>query len=365
MTARIWSLIVVIVAALALHAGLPASAQAPTPAKPADAAPAATPPAKPDAAPSATPPAKPDAAAPATAPAKAAKPKATPGKRFASAEEATQALVAALRSGETKASIAVLGSDARTLLSSGDAVSDRQSREKFLKAYDAANRLIPYGTRTVLEVGTDYWPFPIPIVKDGDRWRFDTQKGREEILARRIGRNELYTIETCLAVVDAQREYYAQDRNGDGILEYAQQFASTPGKHDGLYWPTQPGEPPSPLGALVARARAEGYRRSKSGPTPLHGYIYRLLTAQGPAAPDGAYSYIAKGHMIAGFAVVAHPAQYGASGVMTFIVNHDGVVYQKDLGPKTATIAGAMRTFNPDAGWTKSELVEISPPTPE
>jgi hypothetical protein len=327
------ALAVVIVALLALLSALPAHAQTPAPAKP-------------------------DAAA---APAPAAKPAVVPAKRFASAEEATQALVTALRAGDPKALVGILGSESRSLISSGDAVSDRQLREKFLQAYDSANRLVPYGHKTVLQVGADDWPFPIPIVKDGERWRFDVRQGREEIIARRIGRNELYTMQTCLAYVDAQREYYSEDRSGQGILEYAQRFASAPGKRDGLYWPTQPDEPLSPLGALVARARAEGYRRDESGgPTPLHGYVYRILTAQGPAAPDGAYDYVVNGHMMAGFALVAFPAQYGASGVMTFIVNHDGVVYEKDLGPKTRQLARAMQKFDPDGTWRKSDVTEVA-----
>ena len=340
MIPRKWSLVLLIVAAVVLHAGPQADAQAPAPSKP-EASPGATPPG---------PEAKP-----------AVKPAVVIAKRFASADEAVQALVAALRAGDAKALVGVLGSEGRPLVSSGDPVSDRQSREKFLQAYDAGNRLIPYGTTTVLQVGADNWPFPIPLVKDGERWWFDARRGREEIIARRIGRNELYTIQTCLAYVDAQREYYAKDHDGSGILEYAQQFASRPGKRDGLYWATQPGEPPSPLGDLVARARAEGYRREKSGgPTPFHGYLYRILTAQGPAAPDGAYDYVTRGHMIGGFALVAFPAEYGVSGVMTFLVNHDGVVYQKDLGPNTRAMGLAMRKFNPDGTWTKSEVPDIT-----
>jgi hypothetical protein len=167
-------------------------------------------------------------------------------------------------------------------------------------------------------------------------------------------------MQTCLAYVDAQREYYSEDRNGDGILEYAQQFASAPGKRDGLYWPARDGEPLSPLGELVARARAEGYRRNEAGPTPLHGYMYRILTAQGPVAPGGAYDYITRGHMIGGFALVAYPAQYGVSGVMTFIVNHDGIVYQKDLGPRTRELARAMKRYDPDKTWEKAEPVEVT-----
>jgi Protein of unknown function (DUF2950) len=335
MTPRIWSVILVTVSTLAMESGLPANAQAPAPAKPEP----------------------PSAAQP---PAAAPKPAVVQPKRFASAEEAMQALVGALRAGDTKALLGILGSEGRTLISSGDPVADRRSRETFLQAYDAANKLVANGNTTVLRIGNDDWPFPIPLVKDGERWRFDARQGRQEIIARRIGRNELYTIQTCLAYVDAQREYYAEDRNGDGILEHARQFGSTPGKRDGLYWPTKPGEPPSPLGDLIVRARAEGYRRAEGGgPTPFHGYLYRILTAQGPDAPDGMYDYITRGHMIAGFALVAFPAQYDVSGVMTFIVNHVGVVYQKDLGPNTRATALAMRTFNPDATWTKAEVPAV------
>jgi len=336
MILRISSLVVAIVVGFALQSGPPAYAQVTAPAKP-----------------EASPPAKPPASAP--------KNPVVQPKRFASAEEALLAFVAALRAGDTKALMVILGSEGRTLISSGDPVGDRRSREMFLQAYDTGNRLVAKDKTMVLQIGGDDWPFPIPLVKESQRWRFDTRQGREEIVARRIGRNELYTIQTCLAYVDAQREYYSEDRNGDGILEYAQQFASTPGKHDGLYWPTQPAEPPSPLGALVVRARAEGYRRDASGgPTPLHGYLYRILTAQGPSAQDGAYDYVAGGHMIAGFALIAFPAQYGVSGVMTFMVNHDGVVYQKDLGSSTRSIALARRKFEPDSTWTKTEIPEAS-----
>ena len=300
------------------------------------------------------------AAPPAAAKPAAAKPAAVSAKRFASAEEGVDALVAALRTGDTKALAGILGSEGRSLTSSGDPVLDRATRERFLKAYDTAHTLAVNGDTTWLRVGDDDWPFPIPLVKEGARWKFDARQGREEILARNIGRNELYAIQTSLAYVDAQREYYAEDRDGDGILEYAQQFASRPGKRDGLYWPTQTGEPPSPLGALVVRARAEGYQRKTDGPTPYHGYVYRILTAQGPAAKDGAYDYIARGHMIAGFALVAFPASYGVSGVMTFLVNHDGVVFQKDLGPNTRSIALKMKTFNPDGTWTKADVPELS-----
>jgi hypothetical protein len=305
----------------------------------------------------------------ATASGKPAAPKTLAPKRFPSPDAATQAFVAALRAGDQKALLDILGSEGRPLLSSGDPVGDRQSRETFVRAYDTAHTLVPSGKAMLLRIGEDDWPFPIPLVRDGDRWRFDARQGRDEIIARRIGRNELYAIQTCLAYVDAQREYYERDRNGDGILEYAQRFASSPGQRDGLYWPTQAGEPESPLGALVTRARAEGYERKGEGPTPFHGYLYRILTSQGPAAQGGTYDYITRGHMIAGFALVAFPAQYGVSGVMTLLVNHDGVVFQKDLGPNTRALALGMKTFNPDGRWAKSEIPELtavsaSPPGP-
>ena len=292
------------------------------------------------------------------APTSAAKPALILPRRFASAEEATEAFVAALRAHDTRALVTILGSDARPLIASGDPVADRNIRDAFVKAYDAGHTLVTRGTDAMtLKVGSDDWPLPIPIVKQGAHWRFDTAQGREEILARRIGRNELNTMQVCLAYVDAQREYYEEDRRGNGVLQYAQKFASTPGKRDGLYWETKPAEPLSPLGHFVAKARAEGYRRDKSGgPTPYHGYLFRILTSQGPDAPDSAYDYVVGGQMIGGFGLVAFPAEYGASGVTTFIVNQDGVVYEKDLGPKTPTIAGAMRAFNPDKSWKKSDV---------
>jgi hypothetical protein len=276
-----------------------------------------------------------------------------PQRRFASIEAATQALVDAIRAGDQKAMLGVLGENAKGLVSSGDPVSDRLARERFVAAYDAKHSFEAGGGKVVLVLGQDDFPFPIPIVPDGPSWRFDTAAGREEILNRRIGQNELNTIQVCLAYVDAQREYYARDPDNNGLLQYARTFASSPGKRDGLYWPGKPGEVPSPLGPLVARARGEGYSKTGSGPVPYWGYYYRILTAQGKDAPGGAYDYLAHGRLIGGFALVAYPAQYGASGVMTFIVNHDGVVYQKDLGPNTVASARAMKEFNPDSTWKK------------
>jgi hypothetical protein len=273
--------------------------------------------------------------------------------RFQSVDAAAQALVDAFRSGEGKAMLAVLGNEGNRVVSSGDPVSDRRGRERFVAAYDDKHRLEAGGGKVVLVVGRNDFPFPIPIVPDGPSWRFDTAAGQEEIVNRRIGQNELNTIQVCLAYVDAQREYYARDPDGDALLQYAQKFASAPGRRDGLYWPTKPGELPSPLGPLVARARDEGYRRGSSERVAYWGYYFRILTAQGKDAPGGAYGYLAHGKMIGGFALVAYPAQYGVSGVMTFIVNQDGIVYQKNLGPDSAAIARAMKSFNPDGTWTK------------
>ena len=273
---------------------------------------------------------------------------------FATPEEATTALVEAIKAGDRKAVLEILGPEGAALVSSGDAVADKKVGERFAAEYDRAHRLEGGGGKVVLYLGPDDFRFPIPLVPDSITWRFDTRAGKEEILNRRIGRNELAAIQVCLAYVDAQREYYSEGRNADGLREYAQRFASTPGKRDGLYWKTKLGETPSPLGPLVARGRAEGYGpRRGGGAAPYHGYYSRILTVQGPDAPGGAYSYLAHGRMIGGFALVAFPARYGVSGVMTFIVNHDGIVYERNLGPRTAAVARAMKQFNPDPSWKK------------
>jgi hypothetical protein len=272
---------------------------------------------------------------------------------FATPEQAVDGLVAAMRADSTDQLLNLLGPGSRKLISSGDAVADAQARRKFLSAYEAANQITRESDdRAILAVGKDGWTFPFPIVKHGETWAFDASAGAEEILDRRIGANELSAIEVCRAYVDAQRDYAARDPEHSGLLAYAQKFKSSPGRHDGLYWPAASGEEESPFGPLVASARAAGYGgKPAKGRAPYHGYYYRILTGQGPAAKGGAYSYIVKGHMIAGFAMVAFPAQYGASGVMTFIVNNDGVVYQKDLGPDTAERAETMKLFNPDSSW--------------
>ncbi len=276
-------------------------------------------------------------------------------KSFASPEEGITALVEAVKSDDQPALLALLGPHGGKLISSGDSVADRQSREAFLKAYDEANKLVHDGdAKVTLVIGKDEWPMPIPLVKSGGGWRFDTQRGDKEILARRIGRNELSAIRVCLAIADAEREFAALDLDGDGVPEYASRFVSAPGKRDGLYWPIQADEHLSPLGPLLAAATSEGYAGSDSGTlAPYHGYFYRILTGQGKDAPGGAYDYVVKGKMIGGFAVLAYPARYGASGAMSFMVNHDGVVYEKDLGKSTAALASKITTYNPDASWKR------------
>jgi hypothetical protein len=276
-------------------------------------------------------------------------------KGFASLDEAVNALIAALRGADRKALVEILGPRGGPLVWSGDDVADRAAFQRFTAAYDRAHRLQGGGGKVVLYVGDDQFPFPIPLVPDGPRWFWDTDAGDDELRSRRIGQNELSVIKVCEAYVDAQREYYSR---GQGLLEYAQRLESSRGKRDGLYWDTRPGEPESPLGALVAKARAAGYPLPPRGrPVPYHGYFYRILLAQGADAPGGAYDYVVGGHMIGGFALVAYPASYDVSGIMTFIVNHDGVVYQKDLGSKTALLANAMKAYNPDSTWTRAEAI--------
>ena len=277
-------------------------------------------------------------------------------RTFASPGDAVKAMVAALKSNDVKALEAIFGPGSQDILMSGDPVADQSGREQFLKLYGEKNRLEETAGKVVLSVGDEDWPLPIPIVKRDALWRFDAKQGRDEILARRIGRNELNTIQVCLAYVDAQREYALKDRDADGILEYAQEFRSDPGKKNGLYWDVREGEEQSPLGPLFAEAQEEGYTGKSTGePIPYHGYYYKILMGQGGNAPGGAYDYMVKEKMIGGFALVAYPATYMSSGIMTFIVNHDGAVYQKDLGPNTEKVARAMERFNPDGSWNTVE----------
>ena len=280
-------------------------------------------------------------------------------QHFRSAQAAVDALVAAVRGDDRPALLTILGSDAEAILSSGDPVQDRAIRNRFLAMYDQGHKLDRIATRTIVELGDSDWPFPIPLASDARGWRFDTAAGKREILLRRVGGNELWTIQSMLAYVDAQEDYGELQRTGGGPVVFAQRILSTPGTRDGLYWATRAGEPPSPLGPLVADARAEGYRApadGQPGRSPYHGYLYRVLTAQGPHAAGGAIDYVVDGRMIGGFALIATPARYGDSGVMTFIVSHHGIVYQKNLGPQSDTLAAQITRFDPDPSWQAVDL---------
>jgi hypothetical protein len=284
---------------------------------------------------------------------------ATPAKQksFASPEEAVKAVVAAAKNNDDKEILAIFGASAKDLVFSGDSVADKRRRERFLAAYNEKNSIASQGDSRIVTVGNNAWPFPIPLVKKTDGWVFDTEKGREEILNRRIGENEIDAMQVILALVDAQREYAMKDRDGDKILEYARRFRSEAGKKNGLYWEAKPGEEQSPLGPLAAQAQGAGY--SAQGPgagqtaVPYYGYYYKILEGQGKNASGGAYSYVVNGNMMGGFGLVAFPAEYGNSGVMTFMVNHEGKVFQKDLGATTRAIAQGMKEFDPDKSWTE------------
>jgi hypothetical protein len=270
---------------------------------------------------------------------------------FASPDEAVSALAGAVKSGNKQDILKVLGNNGEDIITSGDDVADTAARGKFVSAYDARHSVKVDGKKASLVIGADDFPFPIPLVHTKAGWEFDTDEGRREILYRRIGRNEIDAIETSLAFVDAENDYADKDR-GDGVGVYAQRIVSSPGKKDGLYWPSDSND--SPLGQLAAEASAEGYKAGGE-PQPYHGYYYRILTRQGASAPGGTMSYIVDGKMIGGFALVAYPADYGNSGVMTFMVSHAGTVYQKDLGEDTEARAKRITSFDPDKTWTKVE----------
>ena len=269
-------------------------------------------------------------------------------------EDAAAALAAAVRSGPRDI-LKVLGGAAEDIVFSGDEIADDDIRQRFTSMYDAKHGIKAEGNKSAtLVLGPDDFPFPIPLVNAKAGWQFDTDEGRIEVLRRRIGRNELDAIQTALAFVDAQGEYADKDR-GEGAGVYAQRIVSSPGKKDGLFW--RDDSDPSPLGALAAQASSEGYRTGE-GLTPYHGYYFRILKAQGPDAPGGAMNYVVKGKMIGGFALIAWPAEYGNSGVMTFVVNHAGGVYQKDLGKRTDFVAKRLTLFNPDQTWKKVDAAK-------
>lgn len=273
---------------------------------------------------------------------------------FPSPDDAGNALLAAAKSGDQSVVLALFGPDSKQVIYSGDAVQDKNAADLFVKGYGVMHRWrsLPDGDQILL-VGPDNFPFPIPLKKNGDgKWFFDLAAGKDEVLNRRIGRNELAIIDVCGAVADAQAEYFAQPHDGEQAKQYAAKFISDPGKQNGLYWPSPEGQPASPLGPLAAFATAEGYTAKPEAHTPFHGYYFRILNGQSDKAPGGVKDYVVNGKMTSGFAIVAYPAEYGNSGVMTFMINQDGVLLQKDLGKTTTETATAMSKFDPDSGWS-------------
>lgn len=278
-------------------------------------------------------------------------------KTFKSPQDAFNALLEAAGDNDTKEMLAIFGPEGKDVISSGDAVADTHARERFVNAASEKVEFSKMNDNSMLAIiGKDRWCFPIPIEKTGKGWVFNTEDGRQEVLNRRIGRNELNTVQVALAYVNAQREYAAKDRTGDGI-QYAQHFLSQKGKKDGLYWEAAPGEERSPLGPLFARATEEGYtfKKDSGKHSPYYGYYFRILKSQGPNAPGGALDYVVNSKMTAGFGMVAYPAQYGVSGIMTLIVNQKGDIYEKDLGPKTDEAVKAITAYDPDKTWIKVE----------
>ncbi len=277
-------------------------------------------------------------------------------RNFASPEEAVKTLVDTVKAGNLDGLLAIFGPESKELVDSADPVIARQNRQVFTVAVGEKWHLEDTaGDRKTLVIGNEDWPFPVPIVKDASGWHFDTAAGKEEVIARRIGRNELAAIATVRAYVTAQRRYAEQGHDGNPAGVHATKFASDPGKENGLYWPVKTGQKRSPLGDLVAQAEAQGRAvgGDRSKPAPLNGYYFKILTAQGSAAAGGAKQYVVKGLMSGGFALVAWPAQYDATGVMTFIVNQDGTVYEKDLGPDSDAAARKMTAYNPDKSWNQ------------
>jgi hypothetical protein len=267
---------------------------------------------------------------------------------FASPEAAMEAFGNAVATSDERAMAGLLGDEFRALIPPVGA----EARFRFLGAWAQSHAVRPEGRfKASIAVGDDGWTLPIPLVRTAEGWRFDTGAGAEEVRVRRIGRNERAVMQVMLAIYDAQKEYALKDRDGDGVLQYAARFPSSPGRRDGLFWPAKAGEEPSPLGPAVAQARAAGGGREAG----YYGYRYKILTAQGEQAPGGAFDYIVNGRMIGGFAAAAWPVRYGDTGVMTFMVSHDGVLYEKDLGSDSAARAKAMTRFDPDAGWRKAE----------
>jgi hypothetical protein len=275
---------------------------------------------------------------------------------FETPEAAVKALLEAVRQVRVEPLLALFGTDGSGLVDSSDPVTARRNRDVFAAAAAEEWQLVDAGTDSkTLVVGRERWPFPVPLVRGSGGWRFDAARGKEEVLARRIGRNELGVIRVCQVYVAAQRLYAQTARDGQPAGAYAQRFRSDPGKQNGLYWPAARGEKRSPLGDLAAGAALDEHKGTTGAAVPFHGYYYRILTAQGPSAPGGAKDYLKAGQLVGGFALVAWPAEYGVTGIMTFVVNQEGVVREKDLGPQTSTLVQAMRTYDPDASWGASQ----------
>jgi hypothetical protein len=274
---------------------------------------------------------------------------------FPTAEDAVVAMVDALKADDKQKLLSIFGPEVREVTSSDNAAADRNGRELFLAAYNERAQLLGNSTKKTLLVGGEEWPFPIPLARGAGGWKFETKLGLQELRNRRIGRDELATIRTCHEYVEAQKEYAQTGHDGKPAGAFAQKFASDSGKQNGLYWKVEEGQEPSPLGDLAAEAAAEGYKRGTDKPNPFRGYYFRILTAQGANAKGGAKSYLVNGEMRGGFAMIAFPAEHGASGVMTFLVSGDGIVFQKDLGAETAKIAAEIKEYNPDKTWMKAE----------
>lgn len=276
-------------------------------------------------------------------------------RTFSSAMEASKALISAIKSDDEAALLSVLGRNAKEVVSSGDDAEDKQNRQQFVQKYQQMHRLVnePDGT-TTLYIGAENWPTPIPLMHKGNEWYFDTAAGKQEILYRRVGKNEMAAIQVCNDLVDAQKEYKGQTHDGDSERQYAQKFTSDAGKQNGLYWESS-GDAKSPIGPLIAVAATESAQGAEQNRQPYQGYYFRILKRQGTKAKGGAKDFIADGKMTGGFAFVAYPAEYRSSGVMTFVVNQDGVVYEKDLGAKTTAIAKSIKEYNPDASWRKAD----------
>jgi len=269
---------------------------------------------------------------------------------FKTPQAAAAALADAARNNDARAAMQILGPNSREVILSGDKVADKEAAQDFAKSYQQMHRLA-YGDKgqVILYLGAENWPFPIPIVAQASGWVFDTAQGEKELLYRRIGSNELFTIATLRELAAAEHEY----KDGNSDRQFARRLMSTSGTHDGLYWPVSSGEAPSPIGPLVASAAQEGYPTGTKGPSPFHGYFYRILTSKGANAPGGEKNYLTDGKLTGGFAIIAYPATYRSSGVMTFLVNQDGLIVQKDLGPDTVKLAAAMTAYNPDKSWTE------------